>query len=172
MADKKQETIEDVVRKIRNEIAELRRVSPNVRSVAADWWEARADEIEAAHKRELSKNTSKNGADFGQLGDAAKLREAVGYILKYADCAACRDHDEHTRHYIDQIRKWAQSALAAPPRNCDRYNDATKAMAELKRRHHECAEDSHPCREDCPDCGKQKCAIAWLFAKEESEVAK
>ena len=52
MADKKQETIADVVRKIRNEIAELRRVSPNVRSIAADWWEARADEIDAAHKLE------------------------------------------------------------------------------------------------------------------------
>ena len=54
--------------------------------------------------------------------DAAKLREAVGNILKYADSAACRDHDEHTRHYIDQIRKWAQYALAAPARNCDRFN--------------------------------------------------
>ena len=155
MADKKQEAIADVVRKMRNEIAELRKVSPNVPSVAADWWEARADEIEAAHrrekaaieadalavggiveaerKRELSKNTSKNGADFGQLGDAAKLREALGYILKYADSVACRDHDEHTRHYIDQIRKWAQSALAAPAKNCDRFltlDDAKHAYSE------------------------------------------
>ena len=137
----KQETFEDVMRKIRNEIAELRKVSPNVPSVAADWWEARADEIEAAHKRELSKNTSKNGADFGQLGDAAKLREAVGYILKYADCAACRDHDEHTRHYIDQIRKWAQAALAAPARNCDRFatvKEATEAFAREQDMPHPC----------------------------------
>ena len=43
MADKKQETFDDVMREIRNEIAELRKVSPNVPSVAADWWEARAD---------------------------------------------------------------------------------------------------------------------------------
>jgi len=67
------------------------------------------------------------------VGNAAKLYEAVGYILKYADSAACRDHDEHTRHYIDQIRKWAQSALAAPPRNCENYatlDDALRAWRE------------------------------------------
>lgn len=39
-----------------------------------------ADRLEAAHKRELSKNMSKNGADFGQLGDAAKLREAISNL--------------------------------------------------------------------------------------------
>ena len=70
-----------------------------------------------------------------ELGNAAKLREAVGYILQYADSLACRDHDEHTRHYIDQIRKWAQAALAAPPRNCDRPECATtKAAQDVWRR--------------------------------------
>ena len=146
MADKKQETFDDVMREIRNEIVELRKVSPNVPSVAADWWEARADEIEAAHKRERVKieadalevggivGASRATADKSSaVGDAAKLREALGYILKYADCAACRDHDEHTRHYIDQIRKWAQSALAAPAKNCDRFltlDDAKHAYSE------------------------------------------
>ena len=39
-----------------------------------------ADRIEAAHKREMSKNASKNGADFGQLVDVAKLREAISTL--------------------------------------------------------------------------------------------
>ena len=36
-----------------------------------------ADRLEAARKRELSKNASKNGADFGQLGDVAKSLKTV-----------------------------------------------------------------------------------------------
>ena len=137
MADKKQETIADVVRKIRNEISELRKVSPNVRSIAADWWEARADEIEAAHKRELSKNTSKNGADFGQLGDAAKLREALITIRDKA-------HEQYVNDYgIDTvwIQDVANAALAAPARNCDKYatvKEATEAFAREQDMPHPC----------------------------------
>lgn len=39
-----------------------------------------ADRLEAARNRELSKNASKKGADFGQLGDVAKLREAISTL--------------------------------------------------------------------------------------------
>lgn len=105
-----QETIADI-------IAEMQETKYGDAECEVKWcltqW---ADRLEAAHKRER--------------GDSAKLREAVGYILKYADSVACRDHDEHTRHYIDQIRKWAQSALAAPPRNCERFGSSTQARAE------------------------------------------
>lgn len=100
----KQETIADIVRKMRNEIAELRKVSPNVPSIAADWWEARADEIEAAHKREA--------------GDAAKLRgvletlrELLGDLLRLGDAEY---HDDFS-NFCDII----DAALAEPPRNCD-----------------------------------------------------
>ena len=48
-----------------------------------------------------------------------KMREALVNISKYADCAAMRQHDATTQHYIEQIRKWAEAALAEPPRNCD-----------------------------------------------------
>lgn len=78
--------------------------------------------IEKANKRELE-----------AVGNAAKLREAVGYILKYADSVACRDHDEHTRHYIDQIRKWAQSAISAPARNCDKVKDHSDAIEKFEK---------------------------------------
>lgn len=53
------------------------------------------------------------------IGNAAKLREAVVNISRYADCAAMRPNDAQTQEYIEQIRKWANAALAAPPRNCD-----------------------------------------------------
>lgn len=52
-------------------------------------------------------------------GNGAKMCEALVNISKYADCAAMRQHDATTQHYIEQIRKWADAALAAPPRNCD-----------------------------------------------------
>ena len=82
-----------------------------------------------------------------KVGDAAKSREAVGYILKYADSAACRDHDEHTRHYIDQIRKWAQSALAEPPRQCNIGTAAeqTKRFKDFCERHGECMGEDCTC---------------------------
>ena len=93
----------------------------------------------------------------------ARLREAVGYILKYADSAACRDHDEHTRHYIDQIRKWAQYALAAPRRNCDvgTAGEQTARFAEFCKSHiHSDLPKCAGCPlEDIPD--GTGCAQAW-----------
>ena len=76
-----------------------------------------------AHRRELSKNTSKNRADFGQLGDAAKLREALKHIkdrlphmLQYM-----RVHweDASAGGYFDELMLVINAALSTPPRNCD-----------------------------------------------------
>ena len=63
------ETIADI-------IAEMRGMG-NYQRYSGDHARVLAGRLEAAHKRELSKNASKNGGDFGQLGDAAKLREAL-----------------------------------------------------------------------------------------------
>ena len=79
-----QETIADIIAEKRRRADEIERdcaermrrgeiVSDRyARELVADI-RREADRLEAAHKRELSKN----GADFGQLGDAAKLREAL-----------------------------------------------------------------------------------------------
>lgn len=86
--------------------------------------------VGAAHGRELSKNASKNGADFGQLGDCAKLREALEKIdametphnfqIERSDIAdACYD--------LTRAIKLAHAALAAPSRNCDRFASAEEA---------------------------------------------
>ena len=92
-----------------------------------------ADRLEAARNRELSKNASKNGADFGQLGDAAKLREALCEILSYIESfhkyiiPGKREKTTALFAVADTIRNKARTALAAPPRNCDRYATAEEA---------------------------------------------
>ena len=100
-----------------------------------------ADRLEAAHKRELSKNVSKSGADFGQLVDAAKLREALCEILSYIESfhkyiiPGKREKTTAIFAVADTIRGKARAALAAPPRNCDRPECATtKAAQDVWRR--------------------------------------
>lgn len=90
-----------------------------------DWAESVCTRMnQEAHRRELSKNTSKNGVDFGQLGNAAKLREALERLREWA----ALDLNENT--YIEQksgnylklikgVLKIANAAISAPPRNCD-----------------------------------------------------
>ena len=113
-----------------------------------------SDRLEAAHKRER--------------GDCAKLREVVKHIkdrlphmLQYM-----RVHweDASAGGYFDELMLAIDAALAAPPRNCDRFANAVEAMAELKRVHSYCAKENRRCLEDCPDCGKEWCSLAWLFA--------
>ena len=156
MSEYEHETHEDIMEFARRELEGHERINCWFRP---EFVRALIDRLEAAHKREVDE-LKEQIEDLRQQRDiwfkradelktkcdeqyaklkvcnAAKLYEAVGYILKYADSAACRDHDEHTRHYIDQIRKWAQSALAAPPRNCDRFKtkeEAATAFANEKK---------------------------------------
>lgn len=107
-----------------------------------------ADRLEAAHKRELSKNVSKNGADFGQLGDCAKLREALIDVVKRLEaCVGCDHHTFHptatTCDGITSVGKCgkvatcatifkARAALAATPRNCD-VGDAVEQTERFRR---------------------------------------
>ena len=112
--------------------------------------------FEAAHKRER--------------GDCAKLREALCEILSYIESfhkyITPGKGEKLTALFAvaDTIRNNARAALAAPPRNCDRFANAVEAMAELKRVHSYCAKENRRCLEDCPDCGKEWCSLAWLFA--------
>ncbi|MBQ1344804.1 MAG: hypothetical protein IIY62_00435 [Kiritimatiellae bacterium] len=137
-------------------IAEMRNEGHTGPADALEWVREKmtyyAARLEAAHKREVQDALDTGGyveasRRAKQSGNAAKLREAVGYILKYADSAACRDHDEHTRHYIDQIRKWAQSALAEPPRQCNIGTAAeqTKRFKDFCERQGECMGEDCTC---------------------------
>ena len=47
------------------------------------------------------------------------MREAFANISEYAKAAACHTEESHLLGYLNQIERWAESALSAPPRNCD-----------------------------------------------------
>ena len=47
------------------------------------------------------------------------MREALENIAEYAKAAACHTEDVHLLGYLNQIERWAEAALAEPPRNCD-----------------------------------------------------
>lgn len=94
-----------------------------------------------SHKREMSKNASKNGADFGQLGDCAKLREAlkcIDSIAKYLEAGTIRDVQHAYRNIQDRVR----IALAAPPRNCDRFGGDNAKLQKVY--YSECGKEYEP----------------------------
>ena len=92
----KQETVADILAEMR--IFKCRNLETGELELCNSIANYLADRIEAAHKREV--------------GNTAKMREALVNISKYADCAAMRQHDATTQHYIEQIREWAEAAIA------------------------------------------------------------
>lgn len=93
MTNQNQETIADIVAQMRGLVKPGETLNNTYELL-----NGLADRIEVAHKREV--------------GNTAKMREALVNISKYADCAAMRQHDATTQHYIEQIREWAEAALA------------------------------------------------------------
>ena len=82
-----------------------------------------ADRIEAAYERELSKERPKNGADFGQFGNAAAMREALERVDKFLSVLGkwLKDNDEVGEYALAAgvIHTLVEHALSAPARNCD-----------------------------------------------------
>ena len=78
----------------------------------------------AKREREATREKS------SQVGNAAKMRKACANIAEYAKAAACHTDDSHLIGYLNQIERWAESAIAAPPRNCDRPECATTKAAQ------------------------------------------
>ena len=66
----------------------------------------------------------------GHVGNKAAMREACANIAEYAKAASCHTDDSHLLGYLYRIERWAESALAAPPRNCDRPECATTKAAQ------------------------------------------
>lgn len=63
--------------------------------------------------------------------NAAKMRDACANIAEYARAATCHTDNSHLLGYLYQIEEWAEAALFAPPRNCDRFatlDDARNAF--------------------------------------------
>ena len=115
-----------------------------VRELVADI-RREANRLEAAQKREA--------------GDAAKLREALKAIGGL--CAGLMPTWDGA---VGRIKDMAETALAAPPRNCDRFatvDEARKAHEAICEKYDECRHcplnnEEHYCAFDCFE--------AWLFA--------
>lgn len=85
--------------------------------------------VEAAHRRELSKNASKNEANFGQLSDCAKLREVCEKMLDLLTAEGFEDGGMSIELDEEQVIMWRnrfRAAISAPPRNCDVGDAADK----------------------------------------------
>ena len=103
-------------------------------------------------------------------GDAAKLREALKHIkdrlphmLQYM-----RVHweDANAGGYFDELMLVIDAALAAPPRNCDRYATADEALKAQEQMFNDSNFANGECKLGCPECDNPRvgCKIAWLFA--------
>ena len=154
------ETVDDIVKEKRDtaDEAELKGKNTFLFDLAKMLREE-ANRIEAASKRECEATREKSS----QVGNAAKMSEACANIAEYAKAATCHTENSIFLGYLYQIEEWAESALAAPPRNCDRFttlDDARNAFFE----------------DYVPDetCSSANAFAIWLFdeAKGESEVEK
>ena len=115
-------------------------------------------EYEAKSEREETREK------LSHVGNAAKMREAFDNIAEYAKAAACHTEDAHLLGYLNQIERWSESALSAPPRNCD----VGTAREQEERFRKFCT--SHYNRNnvdgECDSCPLKEvigveCAIAW-----------
>lgn len=134
-----QETIADI-------IAEKRRLAKEIRDMANDtFWDSKAedleydaDRLEAAYKRERAKIEADALAVGGiveaerkrERGDCAKLREACIYAL--AELEHFRKCHDARLHFCDIVhvgnaKHALETALSAPPRNCDKYTSLDEA---------------------------------------------
>ncbi|MBO7685719.1 MAG: hypothetical protein J6V72_05010 [Kiritimatiellae bacterium] len=133
MASEKHETIADIAAAMRDYSNACNDGYLTEYSVVCTDMRNYADRIEAAHRRE-------SVTERHVLGDAAKLREALEKARLFVGCCdselafvnmGCIDRNK----LCEEI----DAALAAPPRNCDRFNsgnpvkDADDAYAEWQR---------------------------------------
>ena len=105
-------------------------------------------------------SSNQSVTNCNRFGNPAKMREAFDNIAEYAKAAACHTDDAHLLGYLNQIERWAEAALSAPPRNCD----VGTAEEQAERFAEYC--DSEACKRNrCKSRAKalyiERCAIAW-----------
>ena len=91
---------------------------------------------------ETNEASKQSATDCNHLGNAAKMRDVCANIEEYAKAASCHTDDSHLLGYLCQIERWAESALAAPPRNCDvgKPEEQQDRFREFCRRHFDARE--------------------------------
>ena len=171
------ETIKDVVKSLR-EWAEARRESSKLLRVDDKMFDLLADRIETTYKREreagaeaaqiigyIGEMVGREAAceqtvtNCNQLGNAAAMREALLRILGTADHLQTRfSIPKLASEEILELKQIAESALSAPPRNCDRYshNGALVAI------HNDRCYVQNPVEE-------RKFTVDWLYAEAKGE---
>ena len=98
-------------------------------------------------------------------GNQIKMREALENIAGYAETALCHTEDAHVLGYLEQIEKWAESALSAPPRQCD-----VGTVEEQRERFKAfCRDRQHGSCYGCPIPKKGFCTLQWAQAPYEAE---
>ena len=99
--------------------------------------------------------------EYGQACNCAKMREAFAHIAEYARAATCYTKNSHLLGYLYQIEEWAESALSAPPRNCD-----VGTVEEQAERFHAFCTSNKKCGDvySCERCqfnAVEDCELAW-----------
>ena len=101
-------------------------------------------------------------------GDAAKLREALAPFPSLCDWLVVNASKLGIPDMVAKLRKRgdkARAALAAPPRNCDRF----ASVDEARKAHEAICEKYGKCHHGCPLNNEEHysafdCFEAWLFA--------
>lgn len=114
-------------------------------------------------------------------GNIAAMREALKRVLAayksgaIHTCAEC--YRDEWDDELGDLKATVDAALAAPPRNCDRFKTMEAARAAFRKF---CRENYHSSYaaaglDGCDDCelcdtknmsGEDACPFAWLFATE------
>ena len=165
MGNEKHETIADIVAKMRKRAEEVYAGQdgyPESWKDQMDYGEIYelADRIEAAHKRELETTIEKSSV----VGNVTKMREA---LLKASVVLKDAPHYLLTDEYVNECLALIYSALAAPPRNCDKYNTDDEAYAGFRKF---C--DESECNECRFDQNTTTCRLSWLYSEVEKEESK
>lgn len=142
-------------------IAEMRGMG-NYQRYSGDHARVLANRLEAAHRRER--------------GDCAKLREALEAIISgYENADLCDMNYGEWCHEpanpcvnvsLCKAIHESRVALAARPRNCDKYATADEALKAQEQMFNDSNFANGECKLGCPECDNPRvgCKIAWLFA--------
>jgi hypothetical protein len=98
-------------------------------------------------------------------GNAAALRKAAGAAHELCVTLDAEMLDEECER-LSEVQTKLEKALAAPARNCDRFETAEAANEALQKHCHR-MESCRKCSfysDQCEECG---CGFAWLFAPAE-----
>ena len=173
MSGEKHETIADIVAEMMECADRMeKRGLYDLRECGTDYLRVLAYFIEAAanREREAGAEAAQICGEIGemvgreaacdkssQVGNAAAMREACANIAEYAKTAACHTEDAHLLGYLNQIERWAEAALSAPPRNCDvgTAEEQSDRLEAFCLRHKNCS--SCPCKYT----EKTSCSINW-----------